>query len=98
MNCRWIMACATRGSLFYHQMMTALIKICAVAMAQILLKACEHVAHYVQMSDVDPKRKNGLLKTCASIMNPRLLFDPVLHDTVACSAPVSVRPVRVTAP
>ena len=37
--------------------MTASLKICAVAMARILSKSCEHAAQYVQMSDVDPKPK-----------------------------------------
>ena len=35
-------------------MMMASINSCAAAMARILSKSREHVAHYVRMSDVDP--------------------------------------------
>lgn len=50
------------------------------------------------MAVLDPKQALSLLEMRAAILAPPLRFDPVLHDTIAYSAPVSVWRVRVTAP
>lgn len=39
-----------------------------------------------------------LVKKGMSILSPQQLFDPVLHDTVACSGPITVQRARIIVP